>query len=249
MKQDYSNYFEHYQKDAETYSYQKPFDSLGGQVNRRRAQYLLRLLGKDHLKPGARILDVGAGGGELIHELMKTGASAIALDIALLNLQKISETLPQDKRDRIHLVSGDAYALPFRDSSLDALIYSEILEHLGSPRDALQEAARVLKPNGKAIISVPYKEKIVYHLCIHCNRLTPSNAHLHSFDRNAMRELLKDLPFSIESEKFFHNRILNLTGGIYTLRHFPYSIWRIVDGLANALLRKPYYYTLVLRKT
>jgi len=245
---DYSNYIEHYKKDAETYQYQQPFDSVAGQVSRRRAEFILRLLDKRLLLPGAHIVDIGTGGGEQIRELMKKGLSPIGLDIAIRNLQTISETLPRENKDSFHLICGDAYALPFKDASLDCLIFSEVFEHLGRPGDALQEAARVLKPDGKLIISVPYKEKIVYHLCIHCNRLTPSNAHLHSFDKNTMRDLLQNLPLSIESEKFFHNKILNMMGCIYTLRHFPYRLWRVVDGLANALFKKPYYYTLIIRK-
>ena len=244
----YDNYLEHYRKDAETFDYQQPYNSQPGQVERRRAELIRRQLDKSMLKPGSFIVDVGAGGGVLLKELARVGCRPIGLDIALLNLRRIARQSGNVKGKDYRLLTGDACHLPFKDASIDAVIFSEVIEHLEEPRSALKEAARVLKPGGQLVITVPYKEKIIHHLCIHCNRLTPSNAHLHSFDRDAMHAFLKDLPLTIERETFFHNKVLNLLEGARRMRSFPYPLWRAIDRTTDLIIKKPFYYLLLARK-
>ncbi len=245
---DYTNYIEHYGKDAEAYNYRPPVDSPEGQVERRRAEFILHILGNKLLRPDAKILDIGTGGGEMLRQLARAGAFPVGLDVALLNLQNAAKRLKENGITHFALTLGDAYVLPFKDTSIDALILSEVVEHLGKPEKAIAEAARVLKPRGQLVISVPYKEKIVYHLCIHCNRPTPANAHLHSFDETSVRKLLKGLPLAIEREAFFHNKALNLLRIHYYVRRFPYLAWRTLDLLANLIIPKPHYYVIVARK-
>jgi len=108
---------------------------------------------------------------------------------------------------------------------------------------------RILKPAGVIVISVPYREKIIQHLCIHCNRLTPANAHLHSFDGQAIRSLLAGLPVKVEKEMFFYSKAMNLLNLPYRLRHFPYAIWRFLDRLFNLTFRRPYYYLILIKKS
>jgi len=57
--------------------------------------------------------------------------------------------------NRAHLFQGDAQNLPCKDEVFKQVICSEVLEHLLSPSEALHEMARILKPNGVAVISVP----------------------------------------------------------------------------------------------
>ncbi|MFC4250413.1 class I SAM-dependent methyltransferase [Sinimarinibacterium flocculans] len=51
---------------------------------------------------------------------------------------------------------ADAAALPLRDASVDAVVILEVIEHLPSPRQALHEIARVLRPGGQLLLSVPF---------------------------------------------------------------------------------------------
>lgn len=53
-------------------------------------------------------------------------------------------------------VFADAANLPFGDSSIDNVICLEVIEHLREPGTALAEIKRVLKPGGRAWISVPF---------------------------------------------------------------------------------------------
>jgi SAM-dependent methyltransferase len=55
----------------------------------------------------------------------------------------------------VALHNADIYALPYADAAFDAVILSEILEHVDDDVRALREAYRVLKPGGVAVITVP----------------------------------------------------------------------------------------------
>jgi len=47
-------------------------------------------------------------------------------------------------------------AWPQEDASFDAVLLSEVMEHLGNPEHALAEAARVLRPGGMLFVSTPF---------------------------------------------------------------------------------------------
>ncbi len=53
-------------------------------------------------------------------------------------------------------VLGTASALPFAENSFDAVLCTEVLEHLPAPQDCLREVARVLRPGGHALVTCPW---------------------------------------------------------------------------------------------
>lgn len=57
-------------------------------------------------------------------------------------------------------VQAYAESLPFRDAVFDAVICSEMLEHVLDPVTVLKEISRVLKPNGVLLASVPFLNRI-----------------------------------------------------------------------------------------
>lgn len=52
----------------------------------------------------------------------------------------------------------DALALSFADESFDVIVSQEVLEHVPSITDAIDETARVLAPNGRLLLSVPFDQ-------------------------------------------------------------------------------------------
>ena len=68
---------------------------------------------------------------------------------------------------RIDLVS-DIAAIPAPDASFDAILCSEVLEHVPDPNLALDEFARLLKPGGRLILTAPFASMVhqaPYHFC------------------------------------------------------------------------------------
>jgi SAM-dependent methyltransferase len=53
-------------------------------------------------------------------------------------------------------VLADAARLPIADQSIDTVLMLDVLEHLAQPALALSEIARVLRPDGKLLVSVPF---------------------------------------------------------------------------------------------
>ncbi len=52
-------------------------------------------------------------------------------------------------------VVADADALPFPDGSFDAMMSTQVFEHLRDPEAALRESSRVLRPGGRIVLTVP----------------------------------------------------------------------------------------------
>lgn len=68
---------------------------------------------------------------------------------------------------RIDLVS-DITAIPASDASFDAILCSEVLEHVPEPTHALDEFTRLLRPGGKLILTAPFSSNVhmaPYHYC------------------------------------------------------------------------------------
>ncbi|OGZ33174.1 MAG: hypothetical protein A2V69_01440 [Candidatus Portnoybacteria bacterium RBG_13_40_8] len=59
------------------------------------------------------------------------------------------------KREKVDIVAS-VYKLPFPDEKFDNILCTEVLEHLHSPREAIEEMARVLKKGGILILSTRF---------------------------------------------------------------------------------------------
>jgi SAM-dependent methyltransferase len=96
-----------------------------------------------------RILDAGCGTGGLLANLT-TPAWKVGLEISSEGIRlSRSRGLPA-------LVSGSVTAFPFADGSFDAVVSIDVLCHSGvEERQALEEAARVLRPGGILLAQVP----------------------------------------------------------------------------------------------
>lgn len=100
---------------------------------------------------GAVALDVATGTGELALELARQGARrVVALDFCGPMLDSAARKTSA-LRPAVHLVAGDALALPFADGSFDRVINGFLLRNLADLRLGLREMARVLKPGGLAV--------------------------------------------------------------------------------------------------
>lgn len=130
-----------------------------------RQDWLKNILGK--IPAGHRILDAGAG--ELRNKPLCGHLDYVSQDFC--QYEGIGDgkglQIGQWDTSRINLV-GDITAIPEPDASFDAILCSEVFEHVPDPTEALDEFARLLKPGGKLILTAPFSSLVhfaPYHYC------------------------------------------------------------------------------------
>jgi SAM-dependent methyltransferase len=103
-----------------------------------------------HLWPGMTLLDCGCGPGTITLDLAQIVApgEVRGIDIDGRSIEVAKQNTVERKALNAAFEVGDVYKLPFPDASFDAVWMASVLQWLKSPRLALREAFRVLKPGG-----------------------------------------------------------------------------------------------------
>lgn len=117
----------------------------------RRADYFaVRNLGRFLLdeistlvRPGDKVADVGCGEQPLRTAIEARGGNYTGIDIT------------QNAQGTVDVIA-DINALPLQNGAFDFVICSEVLEHVATPYEALDELARILRPGGTLLVSVPF---------------------------------------------------------------------------------------------
>lgn len=102
------------------------------------------------LQPDERVLLVGVGTGCDLPYL-PPGVSAVAVDLSPAMLARARRRLPLPDVE-VTLQQANAAALPFADASFDAVALILILSVVPDGGHCLREAARVLRPGGRAVV-------------------------------------------------------------------------------------------------
>lgn len=102
-----------------------------------------------------RVLDLGAGNGALCARLRADG-----FDVVGMELDRQGVEIARDKHPEIRFhclgVESDPAALMSEESPFDAVISTEVIEHLYSPHRLPQFAAGVLREAGHLLVTTPY---------------------------------------------------------------------------------------------
>jgi ubiquinone/menaquinone biosynthesis C-methylase UbiE len=109
------------------------------------------------VKPPAPVLDFGCGTGNLAFHLTGRGYQVTACDIAERMLEEAREAFPAAKIDW-RLLPAEWKTMPFATGAFEAIVSSSVFEYLVTPENAFAECARVLKPGGVLVLSVPNPE-------------------------------------------------------------------------------------------
>jgi 2-polyprenyl-3-methyl-5-hydroxy-6-metoxy-1,4-benzoquinol methylase len=167
------------------------------------------------------LLDYGAGIGNLTKKLESLNQfnSITAIDLF---------SRPSDLTETIQWFSCDLNNVThFPDSSFDVIISAEVIEHLENPRAVAREWYRLLRPQGKLIISTPNNEswRALLALLLQGHFVafgdTSYPAHITALLRKDMERILQEVNFSRPKFKFTNS------GGIPKL---PNVSWQSISG-------------------
>ena len=121
------------------------YDRLVGSVTRR---LNADVLAAAEVGPGVDLLEIGCGPGHLAGEAAPAGARAVGLDVAEAMLARARENYPA-----LAVQRGSAEELPFPEARFDAVVGNLVILHLARPEAAAAEAARVLRPGGRLVLT------------------------------------------------------------------------------------------------
>jgi ubiquinone/menaquinone biosynthesis C-methylase UbiE len=166
-----------------------------------RIRFLVRQLTL-RTKPGAAVLNVGIGDGLFETLSRQAGMRTASVDPDAQSIARLN-ALYNDEGARV----GYVESLPFNDEVFDAVVVSELLEHLADNclDKAINEIHRVLFSGGIIIGTVPAREDLSEQLivCPCCGERFHRWCHVQTFDQTRMRKLLSQkFVVQLVQEKF-----------------------------------------------
>lgn len=122
----------------------------GGESPAEAAAEMSRLVGdRLALRSGQELCDVGCGYGATARELSaRFGVRVTGMTVS----RRQADHAAQFPDKGVRVLHGDWLANKFSDSSFDAVLAVESLEHMPDPRRAIGEMERVLRPGGAAVL-------------------------------------------------------------------------------------------------
>jgi cyclopropane fatty-acyl-phospholipid synthase-like methyltransferase len=158
------------------------------------------------------LLDCGCDRGHWLNYVLRHRPmqSHLGIDVSEARIAEARSLYPDLNLAVGYLEKTDAVAERY-----DVVTALEVIEHIPRWRDVLESL--LTWADKRVIVTVPYRERIVMHPCIHCGKLTPNSGHLHVFSE----ESFPDFPGWLRSQTYIKNYGADETD-------WPHRLYRLV---------------------
>jgi 2-polyprenyl-3-methyl-5-hydroxy-6-metoxy-1,4-benzoquinol methylase len=141
---------------------------------------------------GSDVVDLGCAEGVFARRLAAAGLRVTGVEPEpRLRERFMSEAANTGHVSSLRVVDGTAEALPFPSASVEALVMTEVLEHVADPSSCLKEIARVVRPGGRVCLSVPTGPSERVFSTLH-PRYLRNATHLRIFKKRDLIDLVED---------------------------------------------------------
>ena len=164
-----------------------------------RRMRLNRVLPTIRQHPDCRLLDVGCGWeARLLREVEPYVREGVGIDF---------KAPPLDHPKLRTMTMTLATELPLEGDSFDVVTLLAVLEHLSHPREMLEEIARVLRPGGQLVMTVPSKaaKPVLEFLAYRVHLVSEAEIRDHKcyYDRASLHEIFRGTGLRIDRHQYF----------------------------------------------
>lgn len=158
------------------------YDRLAREYDERWAGYIgssvRHTLDRLHVAPGEIILDVGCGTGALQKQL---GDAVVGVDLSTGMLAHASGTR----------AASDVMRLPFRAQTFDVVASTSSLHYWTEPIQALREIRRVIKPQGRLVLTDWCDDYLACRICDRLLRVRSGSGYVRAYGSRELRALVE----------------------------------------------------------
>lgn len=169
---------------------------------------MINQLIRPHLKADSRLLEIGCGAGNLLLQATVRESYPVAIDLAMQALTFVRSRLREAKsgseapRDFM-CIQSIGELLPLASGIFECVLLSEVIEHLEAPQISIKEAARVLQPGGRLLVTTPNYRSLwpLMERAVDMMNMAPKMAgeqHISRFHPASLKRLLTEAGLSIE---------------------------------------------------
>ncbi|VVB70780.1 Ubiquinone biosynthesis O-methyltransferase [uncultured archaeon] len=169
---------------------------------------------KEDWKAGQKVVDLGSGSGEYLIKLKEKGIEAVGVEPYNFDeeyAKKMGLTIYKNSLNKTN----------FPDKSFDGIRMSHVFEHISNPEEVLNESKRILKDDGKIIISTPNSNSWAFRWFKKNWYALDSPRHVYLYSPENLELLAKKNGLKVE-KVFFESGAINYSASIY---------YSIINGL------------------
>jgi SAM-dependent methyltransferase len=144
------------------------------------------------LKPDDYLVEVGCGGGALLHDALASGCKAAAIDHSA-DMVRVAREANQIaiQENRLEIREGDAGSLPYPDDTFTCAIMTGVFGFISNPVAVLSEIRRVLAPGGRFVLFTGTKKLLGTPAAPE-----PVASRLYFYEDNELEELARKAGFA-----------------------------------------------------